>query len=85
MSPFSLLFGCSNNNTAKVKLASQKLSSSLDQVIVQVKKLETIDEEKMAMDSILGDYVNEDYFTQTLDNNQDTNLSNRNNNMYNVF
>ena len=56
---FILLVGCSNNNSAQVKLASQKLSNGIDKMITQVNKLEEVDEEKLKLDDILGDYYTE--------------------------
>ena len=56
---FILLVGCSNNNSAQVKLASHKLSNGIDKMITQVNKLEEVDEEKLKLDDILGDYYTE--------------------------
>ena len=53
-----LCVGCSTNNNAKVKLASQKLSTGLDKIVAQVKKMETIDVENLDISNMLGDYSN---------------------------
>ena len=68
-----LILGCSSNNSAQVKLASQKLSSGLDKMISQVNKLEDIDNDKMELDSLLGDSYSNSY---------SQNYNNENDNLY---
>ncbi len=46
--------GCSNDNSAQVRMSSQKLSSGLDQIISLTNKLDNIDTNKMDLNSILS-------------------------------
>ncbi len=51
----TFLFACSNGNQAQVKLASKKVSSGLDKMISQVKKLEDVNSDKMDLTSLFGE------------------------------
>ncbi len=53
-----ILVGCGQNN-AQSRLAIQKLSSSIDKMIVAVKKVDVIDESKIDLSNDLGYYIEE--------------------------
>ena len=87
-----LFFGCGNNNTAQVKLATKKLNNSLDSIIKDANKLQTIDESKIDLTETLqnyyftkqSDYTNQDELlnNQQTDNNKNSYNSNNYNNDY---
>lgn len=49
-----VLTGCSGDNSAQVRMSSQKLSSGLDQIITLTNKLDNIDTNKMDLNSFLS-------------------------------
>ena len=51
---FVFVMGCSSNNSAQVRMASQKLSSGIDQIITLTNKLDCIDTYKMDINSVLS-------------------------------
>ena len=70
-----LLVGCKDSN-AEVKLASQKLSSSIDKIVAEVKKMESIDTSSIDISQMLGDYV---YDNATYDDTYNYDQYDRNN------
>ena len=69
-----LLVGCGANN-AQTKLATQKLSTGLDKIVAQVKKLENINTDNLDITSSLGIY--EDYEDEYEYNNDEIYSTNR--------
>ena len=58
-----LIFGCNGtNNNAQVKLASQKLTNGINNIITQINKIDEVDNNKIQLDELLNDNY---YFEST--------------------
>ena len=65
-----IFIGCNGNNSAQVKLATQKLNSGLDKIISQTQKLEEINTSDIQLNNILENYYQDDtsYATNQVNN-----------------